>query len=132
MKQQLMVALLLVGASACASGRWRVPELVALGVAEGAVAADCGTTLVALRDPLIVETNPLLGRRPSVEGVALACAAAGTAVWFVGDRSRGTVRWLWLGAIVGLGAVNAAHNLSVRNSPGRTVSPASLTARLTF
>lgn len=122
---------LALGANACASGQWRTPELVALGAAETAVAADCGTTVVALRDAELVETNPLLGLRPSTEGLALACAAAGTAVWAVGERTRGTWRLVWLGAIFGAGLLNATHNLGVINSQtsGKRVT---VSARFTF
>lgn len=126
----MIAAVALVG-SACAGGRWRAPELVALVTAESAVAADCGTTVAALQDGRIRESNPLLGRRPSTERVALSCAVAGAAVWAVSERTHGTRRWLWLGAITGLGILNATHNLSVMSAAANP-APFTLNARVSF
>ena len=106
--------------------------MIALGAAESAVAADCGTTVVALRDAQLYETNPLLGTNPSTPRIAATCAVAGIAVWAVAERTHGVARWLWLGAVFGAGVLNATHNWSVIQSQKNVIPPASLSVRLAF
>ena len=133
-----VLALLTAALVALAPRAWAQSALPDLGSASDAELSPqmerrLGESIVRdiRRDPQFIETNPLLGRRPSNARVAVTCVAAGTAVWIVGDRLEGAARWAWLGAVFGLGVLNATHNWRELNSPG-SEQPASLGARFAF
>lgn len=66
-------------------------------VSDGLIVTDCTTTVVALKQPSMVETNPFLGVHPTPMRVASMCGVAlllndvGVR-WLVGKRNG---NWIW-------------------------------------
>ena len=98
----LLMVMCLVAVSAQAQQRpadWSTGHKWGAAAAVSSILLDCGSTLVLLNDPNMVERNPLLGRRPSDVRVVATCAV-GTAVTLglahiIGPKRRGWV----LGAV---------------------------------
>ena len=80
-------------------------------VAAGLIAADCGTTMIALRDTLTVETNPLLPKRPNAVQLLSACAAGLAVTWFVAEALPEKARpWVY-GAVAAIELAIVIHNI---------------------
>lgn len=107
MSRSLLLAILLC-IPAVATAQWLPHVAVTVGIA-----ADCGTTMHALRDPLAVEVNPLLGSRPSPARVVGTCVATAGLAWWgmnqVPREWRGPLAMVFLMGEV----LIVAHNLRV-------------------
>lgn len=83
------------------------------GASTAAIAADGVTTALAIRVPRTVETNPLLGRRPSDVRIAATTGAAMAANWFVPPRLPKPLRLAWWAAVLVIEAGMTRHNFGV-------------------
>lgn len=96
----------------CAS--WRTSDKVLGLTATAAIGADCGTTIHALKSPVWIEHNPILGERPSPGEVILFCSLATVATIVVADMlPRNGWRTGWLAGITTLEALFTLHNVDV-------------------
>lgn len=80
-------------------------------VSDGLIAGDCVTTHLALKRPGTVESNPLLGFRPTTARLAIWCGTALVANdvgvrWLVGRRDG---QYIWA-AVALIEALAVRHN----------------------
>lgn len=99
----------LVFLAGCAS--WSTRDHVLGTMSTVAIAGDVGTTIAALRDPLVVERNPLLGARPSPE-ILMAVGALGAGMTLtIADALPKKARPWWLAAITTVELALIVNNL---------------------
>lgn len=96
--------------SLCGCSTW-APRDRALGVtATLAIAADVGTTIAALEDPLAREANPLLGARPAPARVLILGGWGAIATLAIAEILPTKARPWWLVGVAVLELALVVHN----------------------
>ena len=94
--------------SACSA--WRPRDVFLGGLSTAAISADVGTTIVALRNPLAVERNPLLGEHPAPAKVVVLGAWGAALTLGVAELLPEKARPWWLGSIAVICLSQAVRN----------------------
>lgn len=104
-----LLMVFLISTMACAS--WRPRDRVLGVTATLAIGADIGSTVGALRDPVVVELNPFLGGHPAPARVVVLGSLGAALTLAIGELLPQRARPWWLGGIATICLATTIHNV---------------------